>query len=57
MLGCYLQAVSRKQYKSVAMFEMFFLAVYNEEIMVGEPGSELLTKKVRLSNGLVCSWF
>ena len=46
MIGCYLQAVSKKQYKSVAMFETFFLAVYNEEVMAGVPGNEMTTKKV-----------
>ncbi|KAK6054182.1 hypothetical protein COOONC_08314 [Cooperia oncophora] len=45
-IGTYLYALSKKQQKSVAVFEIFFLAVYNEEILDGGPQSENMTKKV-----------
>ncbi|KJH51998.1 hypothetical protein DICVIV_01809 [Dictyocaulus viviparus] len=50
-IGTYLYALSKKQQKSVAVFEVFFLAVYNEEIL--ERGSELesLVKKTTVRVG------
>ncbi|PIO62843.1 hypothetical protein TELCIR_15581 [Teladorsagia circumcincta] len=39
-IGTYLYALSKKQQKSVAVFEIFFLAVYNEEILEGGPQSD-----------------
>ncbi|VDM61886.1 unnamed protein product [Angiostrongylus costaricensis] len=45
-IGTYLYALSKRQQKSVAVFETFFLAVYNEEILEGGPGSDRLVKKV-----------
>ncbi|XGW08901.1 hypothetical protein V3C99_011314 [Haemonchus contortus] len=45
-IGTYLYALSKKQQKSIAVFEIFFLAVYNEEILEGGPQSDVLTKKV-----------
>ncbi|WKX95720.1 hypothetical protein Q1695_012294 [Nippostrongylus brasiliensis] len=45
-IGTYLYALSKKQQKSVAVFEIFFLAVYNEEILEGGPQSDKMTKKV-----------
>ncbi|KAJ1346106.1 hypothetical protein KIN20_000798 [Parelaphostrongylus tenuis] len=45
-IGTYLYALSKKQQKSVAIFETFFLAIYNEEILEGDPGSDRLMKKV-----------
>uniref|UniRef100_A0A0K0DBC9 CCR4-NOT transcription complex subunit 11 n=1 Tax=Angiostrongylus cantonensis TaxID=6313 RepID=A0A0K0DBC9_ANGCA len=45
-IGTYLYALSKRQQKSVAIFETFFLAVYNEEILEGGPGSDRLEKKV-----------
>ncbi|ETN75674.1 hypothetical protein NECAME_12200 [Necator americanus] len=45
-IGTYLYALSKKQQKSVAVFEIFFLAVYNEEILENTPNSEKIIKKV-----------
>ncbi|EYC16776.1 hypothetical protein Y032_0032g2487 [Ancylostoma ceylanicum] len=45
-IGTYLYALSKKQQKSVAVFEIFFLAVYNEEILEGSPNSDKMIKKV-----------
>ncbi|GMT14467.1 hypothetical protein PFISCL1PPCAC_5764, partial [Pristionchus fissidentatus] len=41
----YLVASSKKQYKSVAVFETFFLAIYNEEILEPTP-SNAYAKKI-----------
>ncbi|CAJ0605370.1 unnamed protein product [Cylicocyclus nassatus] len=46
-VGIYLYALSKKQQKSVAVFEIFFLAVYNEEILAGPPGSDKMAKKAK----------
>lgn len=46
-IGTYLYALSKKQQKSVAVFEIFFLAIYNEEILECGPQSDNVTKKVR----------
>lgn len=45
-IGTYLYALSKKQQKSVAVFEIFFLAIYNEEILECGPQSDNVTKKV-----------
>uniref|UniRef100_A0A915Q6I1 Hyccin n=1 Tax=Setaria digitata TaxID=48799 RepID=A0A915Q6I1_9BILA len=46
LIHLYLLAIAKRQRKSVSMFETFFLAMYNEEILAGGPLSGSLTKKV-----------
>uniref|UniRef100_A0A1I7WVW7 Uncharacterized protein n=1 Tax=Heterorhabditis bacteriophora TaxID=37862 RepID=A0A1I7WVW7_HETBA len=45
-ISIYLFAFSKKQQKSISLFETFFLAIYNEEILAGGPKSENIAKKV-----------
>ncbi|CAI4232676.1 unnamed protein product [Auanema sp. JU1783] len=45
-IGSYMLAASKKQQRSVSMFETFFLAIYNEEILETKGNSPMATKKV-----------
>ncbi|EFO17805.1 hypothetical protein LOAG_10693 [Loa loa] len=46
LIHIYLLALAKRQRKSVSMFETFFLAMYNEEILAGGVLSDSMTKKV-----------
>ncbi|KAM3720135.1 Hyccin [Dirofilaria immitis] len=46
LIHIYLLALAKRQKKSVSMFETFFLAMYNEEILAGGVFSKAATKKV-----------
>lgn len=45
LINSYLVSLSKRCKNSVDLFEMFFLAIYNEEILDGGTGSESMTKK------------
>lgn len=46
MIHLYLLALAKHQRKSISMFETFFLAIYNEEILAGGTLSESPAKKI-----------
>ncbi|VDM13447.1 unnamed protein product, partial [Wuchereria bancrofti] len=46
LIHIYLLALAKRQKKSVSIFETFFLAIFNEEILAGGILSESVTKKV-----------
>ncbi|CAG9530927.1 unnamed protein product [Cercopithifilaria johnstoni] len=46
LIHIYLLALAKRQRKSVSMFETFFLAIYNEEILAGGTLSGSMAKKI-----------
>uniref|UniRef100_A0A7E4VQ87 PH domain-containing protein n=1 Tax=Panagrellus redivivus TaxID=6233 RepID=A0A7E4VQ87_PANRE len=46
LISTYLLGIAKRQKLSIAMLETFFMAIYNEEILAGGPGSQQMNKKV-----------
>src|SRR5690242_6477326 len=42
----YLSCKTKRQKHCISMFETFLLAIYNEEILAGGPGSPVMNKRI-----------